>query len=110
MKVTIRREEIKAVLSAYFRVDVDEFVIAPADPSPLGKRLRKAVDRPLDLTFKMSNIKALRNVATSMGTTLGLQDGKWAAEHWLEFIAFVDEYNRLPRAGFGTGKEQGILR
>ena len=110
MKVTIRKEEIKAVLSAFFRMDVDDFEIAPAEPSALGKRLRAAMNRPLDLTLKMSNIKSLRNLGCEIGCHVGLQDGKWALEHWLEFIAFVDEYNRLPMAGYGQGKDQGMLK
>jgi hypothetical protein len=110
MKVTIRKEEIKAVLSAYFRLDVTDFVIAPAEPSPLGKRIRAKVDRPLDMALKFGNVKALRNVMAAVGSHIGLQDAKWAIEHWLEFIAFVDEYNRLPSPGYGMGKEQGILK
>lgn len=110
MKVTIRKEEIKAVLSAFFRMDVTDFVIAPAEPSILGKRLRAVVHNPLDMTLKFGNVKALRNTLDPMGIHLGLQDGKWAVEHWLEFIAFVDEYNRLPQPGYGMGKDQGILK
>lgn len=110
MKVTIRKEEIKAVLSAYFRMDVDDFVISPAQPSSLGKRLRGCVNKPFDLSLKFSNIKALRATLDPMGMHLGLQDGKWAMEHWLEFIVFVDEYNRLPLAGYGSNEALGQLK
>lgn len=110
MKVKIRKEEIKAALSAFFRMDVEDFEIAPSEPSVLGNRIRKVMDRPLDMTFKVRNIRALRDVGSAMGTMVGLQDGKWAIEHWLEFIGFVDEYNRLPKPGYGMGPNQGILK
>lgn len=110
MKVTIRKEEIKAVLSAYFRMDVDEFTIAPAEPSGLGKRCRAAMNRPLDLSFKIGNIKMLRDISVAIGKPLTLQEGKWALEHWLEWISFIDEYNRLPISGYGSGDGMGILK
>ena len=110
MKVTIRKEEIKAVLSAYFRVEVDDFVIGPTEPSLLGKRIRLALGKPLDGALKISNIRMLREIANDLGKPITLQEGKWALEHWLEWIAFVDEYNRLPADGYATEKEYGRLK
>lgn len=110
MKVTIRREEIKAVLSAYFRVEVDDFVIGPAEPSEVGRMCRQAVCFPLDNSRKVSNIRALRELAIKFGHPVTLQEGKWALEHWLEWIAFLDEYNRLPESGYAFTNTYGLLK
>jgi hypothetical protein len=109
MKVNIRREEIKAILSAYFRVDVDDFTISPNDPSKMGKMVRNVVTKPLDNTGKLGNIRVLREFSDSQRVYMTLQEGKWALEHWLEWISFVDEYNRLPLAGYGSSKAFGKL-
>jgi len=110
MIVTIRREEIKAVLSAYFRVAVDDFVIGPVNPSELGKRARASVNRPLDNALKIGNIRALRELANGLGHQITLQEAKWALEHWLEWINFVDEYNRLPAEGYASQMTYGQLK
>ena len=109
MKVFIRREEIKAVLSAYFRVDIDDFTISPNEPSKVGKMVRTLVQKPLDNTLKLGNIRALRELATTLQVYMTLQEGKWALEHWLEWISFVDEYNRFPLPGYGSNKTIGKL-
>ena len=109
MKVSIRREEIKAVLSAYFQMEVDDFIISVDEPSLVGKVVRSVVINPLVPGLRMANIKALRALAIDLKNPLGLQDAAWSTQHWLEFIAFVDEYNRLPLAGYGTGKDIGKL-
>ena len=110
MTVTIRKEEIKAVLSAYFRVVVDDFIIGSVNPSEVGKKARMAVHQPLDNALKISNIRGLRELAVSLGKPITLQEGKWALEHWLEWIAFVDEYNRLPAEGYASHTTYGQLR
>jgi hypothetical protein len=110
MKVTIRRNELLQVLSAYFRIGVDDFVIGPTTISELGKKARIAVNKPLYADLKISNIKALRELSTSLGQPLTLMEGKWALEHWVEWVSFLDEYNRLPEGGYASQMTYGQLR
>jgi hypothetical protein len=110
MRVTIRKEEIKAILSAYFRVEVDDFIIGPAEPSAIGKVVRIMVVKPLDISEKIGNIRALRDISVKLGKPITLQEGNWAMTHWLEWISFVDEYNRLPLSGYGLADTFGKLK
>jgi hypothetical protein len=110
MKVTIRKEEIKAVLSAYFRVEIEDFTIGPTEPSEMGRKVRQVVIRPLDNSIKIGNIKTLRELSFDLGKPMTLQEGNWAMTHWLEWINFIDEYNRLPLGGYATSKEFGQLK
>jgi hypothetical protein len=110
MRVTIRREELKAILSAHFRMEVDDFIISPTTPSVIGKLVRTMVARPLDNSVKFDNIRALRDVSVKLGKPLTLQEGRWAIEHWIEWIGFIDEYNRLPLSGYGRTETLGKLQ
>jgi len=75
----------------------------------IGRACRAAVHEPLNLELKIPNIKALRNVATMMDMKMTLMEGKWALEHWITWIAFVDEHGRLPFPGYGSGDGAGKL-
>lgn len=110
MIVRVRREELIGVLSKHLGKQVKDFVITDAEPPVIGRACRAGVIDPLDNNLKISNIKALRNVATMIGMPMTLMEGKWALEHWLQWIAFVDEHNRLPKGGYGSGEGYGKLR
>lgn len=109
MIVRVSREEIRALLSRHLKMPVKDFVIAADSQSIIGRACRAAVHEPLELKFKITNIKALRNVATMIGTPLTLMEGKYALLHWTKWIAFVDEYGRLPHGGYGSGEGFGKL-
>jgi hypothetical protein len=109
MKVTLRREEIKAVLTSYFGIEVEEFVIGSSEPSEIGRMARSAVNRPLDPMVKISNIRTIRALSFTLQKPMTLQEANWAITHWLEWIGFVDEYNRLPMPGYGHFKTFGKL-
>lgn len=110
MKVSLTGEEFKAILSTHFRCEVTGFTIVDPDPSPLGKLIREAVINPLDKFFFVSNIKLLRKALTMRGETINLLEARWAIENWQEFLRFVDEYNRLPVSGYGSGESKGKLK
>jgi len=110
MIVAVHREEIIGLLSKHLGRAVKDFVITSDSQSVIGKACRAAVHNALNLEFKISNIKALRNVATMIGTPLTLQEGKYALENWIKWISFVDDHNRMPKSGYGTGEGYGKLR
>lgn len=98
------------MLSTWLKTDVDRVIILSSPPSALGTTLRNLIAGPLDKTRLIVNIKTLRNWAADNKARLTLQDGKWALENWHEFLEFVDEFNRLPIAGFATKDGPVILR
>ena len=110
MKVKLTGEELKAILSIHFRCEVTDFTLIDPDPSPLGKYLRQSVLDPLDKAFFVGNIKSLRRHTAIKGLTMTLMEGRWAIENWDTFIRFVDQYNRLPAMGYGSGDNKGKLR
>jgi len=110
MRLTVTREQIRAALGKLYKVDVEDFTIIPAAPSAIGIRCRSVVCRPEIADTKISNIKAMRRLATNLRQPMTLMEGKWAVENWDRFIAFVDEYNRLPLGGYGSGDGKGILK
>ena len=105
MKIQIPKSELLRVLSKSFSVDVSEVDITDDDASPLADVVRKIVTA-LDykLTQKIAAIKALRQAASdNKWQQISLADAKWAIEHFSEFIAFVERYNRLPKDGYYNG-------
>lgn len=110
MKVKLTGEELKAILSTFFRCEVTDFTLIDPDPSPFGKRIRQMVVYPLDKSFFIDNIKSLRKGLVVNGETITLLEGKWAIENWPDFLRFVDQYNRLPISGYGSGDSKGKLR
>ena len=109
MKVKLTGEELKAILSRHFQCEVTDFTLIDPDTSPLGKYLRKSVIQPLDKIHFIGNIKSLRERVRERGWTMTLMEGKWAVENWLVFLQFVDQFNRLPFAGYGSGDGKGKL-
>jgi hypothetical protein len=110
MKVSLTGEEFKAILSAFFKHEVTGFTIIDPDPSPLGKLIREAVVNPLDKLNFVGNIKSLRRTLLCKGETINLLEARWAIDNWPDFLRFVDQYNRLPISGYGSGDEKGKLR
>jgi hypothetical protein len=110
MIVAVHREEIIGLLSQHFGTAVKDFVITSDSQSIVGKACRAGVTNPLDNNVKISNIKALRNVAVMIGSPMTLMEGKYALEHWIKWIAFVDEHNRMPKGGYGSGDGYGKLK
>lgn len=109
MKIRLTSEEFKAILSKHFNHEVSEFEIVQPDPSPLGKYIRQAVVDPFDKNKFVSNIKSLRAAVMELDKYITLIEGRWAVDNWTTFIRFVDEHNRLPESGYGTGKNLGVL-
>ena len=110
MIVAVHREEIIGLLSKHLGMPVKDFVITNDSQSVIGRACRAGVHDPLNLDFKIANIKALRNVATMIGTPMTLMEGKYALMNWLKWIAFVDDHNRLPKGGYGSGDGEGKLK
>lgn len=110
MKVKLTGEELKAILSTHFRCEVTDFTLIDPDPSPLGNLIRSAVVNPLDKSNFVGNIKSLRRSLLVKGETITLLEGRWAIENWPDFLRFVDQYNRLPISGYGSGDSKGKLR
>jgi hypothetical protein len=110
MKVTITREELRQVLTGYFRTEVEDFIIVATKPSEIGEKIRNVVLQPEASVLKMANAKSLRNLAVDLGKPMNLLDTKWALENWSKFIEFVDTYNRLPSGGFGSEERMGVLQ
>jgi hypothetical protein len=110
MKVSLTGEEFKAILSCHMRCEVTGFTIVDPDPSPLGNLIRGAVVNPLDKSFFVSNLKLLRRALIMRGDMINLLEARWAIENWLDFLRFVDQYNRLPISGYGSGDEKGKLK
>jgi hypothetical protein len=110
MKVRLTSEELLAILSRHLRCEVTGFTIIDPDPSPLGKLLREAVVNPLDKTWFVSNIKLLRKALVIKGEMINLLEARWAIENWPDFLRFVDQYNRLPMSGYGSGESKGKLK
>lgn len=110
MIVRVHREEIIGLLSKHLGIVVKDFVITSDSQSVIGKACRAAVFEPLNLDFKITNIKALRNVAIMICTPLTLAEGKYALLNWVKWIAFVDDHNRFPKPGYGSGDGYGKLK
>lgn len=109
MIVRVHREEIIGLLSRHLGKTVKDFVITSDSQSVIGRACRAGVHDPLNLDFKIGNIKALRNVAAMIGKPLTLMEGKFALMNWVKWIAFVDEHNRMPKPGYGSGPNEGKL-
>lgn len=109
MKVKLTGEELKAILSSFFKCEVTDFTLIDPDPSPLGKFLRERITRPLDKTWFVTNIKVLRKIMEVRGDTMNLTDARWAIENWPEFLRFIDQYNRVPFSGYGSSNSKGKL-
>lgn len=110
MKLTVTREQIRAALEKLYKTDVEDFTIIPAAPSAVGLRCRSVVTRPGLKETSVPNIKRLRSLSEVLHQEMTLMEGKWAVDNWDTFIAFVDEYNRLPLSGYGSGEDRGILK
>jgi hypothetical protein len=110
VKLTVTREEIRVALEKLYRLPVEDFTIIPSRPSVTGLRCREVVILPGERAAKVPNIKALRELSNKFHPQMTLMEGKWAVENWEKFIAFVDEFNRLPLGGYGSGDEKGILQ
>jgi hypothetical protein len=106
----VNRELICGLLSKHFKRRVNHFVITNTEPPVIGKACRTCLINPLDNELKISNIRALRNFSEMVGQPLTLMEGKWALTHWSKWIAFVDEHNRLPNRGYGSGPDEGVLK
>lgn len=109
MIVHVHREEIIGLLSKHLGRPVKDFIITSDSQSVIGKAVRAGLIEPLDNNLTVCNIKALRNIAIMLGTPMNLLEGKYALTHWVKWIAFVDEHGRLPKNGYASGKEYGIL-
>ncbi len=90
-------------------MEVTDFLIVDPDPSPTGNLFRKSVVNPLDKTNFVGNIKSVRNTAEGIGKHLTLSEARWAVGNWEVWIRFVDEYNRLPISGYGSGEDRDKL-
>ena len=110
MKVKLTSEELKGILSRHFSCEVTEFEVVAPDISPLGKKFRESITYPLlDKNNFVGNIKAIRRCVRDIGGIMTLVEAKWVIENWMKFLQFVDEYNRLPAFGYGSGERKGIL-
>jgi hypothetical protein len=109
MEVRLSGEQFCKILTQHYKTEVTGFVILDADPSPKGKIIRQAVEEPLDKSRLIVNIKGLRDIYESLKKHITLAEAKWAVENWNTFIDFIDRTNRLPKPGFGSGKNKGIL-
>ncbi len=110
MKLTVTREQIRAALEKMFKTEIEDFTIIPSKPSAIGMRCRNVVWRPGDGDTKVGNIKSIRDLSKDLNKTMTLMEGKWALENWDKFLSFVDEYNRLPLGGYGSGDDKGVLK
>lgn len=110
VKLVVTREEIRTALEKLYRRPIEDFTIIPSSPSSLGRRVRSVVCRPELKETKVQNIKALRDLSSRLQKPTSLMEGKWALENWIQFLAFVDEFNRFPVAGYGSGDDKGILK
>jgi len=110
VKLVVTREEIRTALEKLYRKPIEDFTIIPSTPSTVGRRCRSVVCRPELREMKVSNIKSLRDLSGRLQKPITIQEGKWAIENWTQFIAFVDEFNRFPVGGYGSGEGKGILK
>lgn len=110
MIVNVSREQICGLLSNQFKKKVTDFVIINHEPPVIGRACRIAIISPLDNGLRIGNIKALRNISVMIGTPMTLAEGIWAMDNWQMWIDFVDEHNRLPFGGYGSGDSLGVLK
>ncbi len=110
MKVTITREELRQVLTGYFRTEVEDFTIVVTRPSEMGLKIREEIKLINVSGVSIVNAKLLRDLAEKNGSPIGLQDTAWALKNWAKFLEFVDTYNRFPERGFGSKESEGVMK
>lgn len=110
MRCAVNREELRAILSKHFNMEVEDFVIVPAKPSPMGQCIRGVLTNPVKGGAMVPNIRALRSMCAELKHPINIPDARWAIENFDRYIEFVDVYNRLPESGFGFGDAKGLLK
>ena len=109
MKISITKEEIKAILSAHFGVRVENFDIVESEPLKLVDKIKEAITSPLDKLQKSVNIGKLMILSEKLKQPMIYSDAKWAIDNWPEWIAFVDRYNFIPISGYYNPGRLGQL-
>ena len=98
MKIELTNDQLKAILSEYFKTPIESVTISvqPDMADIIEVEIRKYDYSGLE---KITAIKALRQMTVNnkqMGGIMQLAYARYAIEHFNEFIQFVRKYDRFP--------------
>ena len=100
--ISLTKPELLTILSSHYGFTVVDVELI--QPSTMAADIRKTIEQ-FDYrgSQKIAAIKALRQLGLDQkwngGVVIGLADAKWIIEHFSDFIAFVENNNRLPVIG-----------